>query len=381
MAVWQLMAAIDRLRRSRARSAWSARMEALLVQECRWELDWLMRMQVPPRAPHAGLAFHRVHGTEWAPVPCWPHEDPTTRVLHRPSTAAALHLAAAAAHGARVLRGVDGAASQRLLDAAVTAYRAARTEPLLLAPDDHGAFGGGPYAHDDLTGDRAWAAAELLLATGDRGYQAEALAALAPGTFDVDGFDWDRMGAAAALDLAVHGQALPWHGKAVAAAVAAADRLLALQAAQPWGQPYAPAGGWDWGSNGRMLNNLVVLAAAHDLTGENRYRDAVAHGMDYLLGRNALGQSYITGYGTDSTRRQRARHFAHDLDPSFPSPPAGALAGGPTSKDHPGWPTDPRLEGLPPQRRYLDEPTSETTNDVCIRWNAPLVYVAAFLAR
>jgi hypothetical protein len=29
---------------------------------------------------------------------------------------------------------------------------------------------------------------------------------------------------------------------------------------------------------------------------------------------------------------------------------------------------------------YLDEPTSEVTNDLCIRWNAPPVYVATYLA-
>ena len=100
-----------------------------------------------------------------------------------------------------------------------------------------------------------------------------------------------------------------------------------------------------------------------------------------VLGCNALGQSYVTGYGTDFTCHQRTRHFAHDLDPSFPPPPSGALAGGPTSKDHPGFPSDARLAGLPPQRCYLDESTSETTNDVCIRWNAPLVWMAAFLTR
>jgi hypothetical protein len=30
---------------------------------------------------------------------------------------------------------------------------------------------------------------------------------------------------------------------------------------------------------------------------------------------------------------------------------------------------------------YLDEPTSEVTNDICVRWNAPLVYVATYLDR
>ena len=59
-----------------------------------------------------------------------------------------------------------------------------------------------------------------------------------------------------------------------------------------------------------------MLAAAHEITGDRRFRDAVAAGMDYLLGRNALGQSYVTGYGTDTTRHLRTRQFGHDLDPA-----------------------------------------------------------------
>jgi endoglucanase len=111
-----------------------------------------------------------------------------------------------------------------------------------------------------------------------------------------------------------------------------------------------------------------------------RYADTVATGMDYLLGRNALGQSYITGYGTDFSSHQRTRQFGHDLDPAFPPPPRGALAGGANSRPALDFSYDPRLLGLPPQCCYLDEPTSEVTNDVCIRWNAPLVWVATYLS-
>ena len=380
MPAWQLLATVELIRRRATGSAWWARTEALLLEECRWQLDWLLRMQVPAGAPRAGIAFHRVHGTEWAPLPCWPHEDPTTRVLHRPSTGATLHLAAVAAHGARVFAD-DSAYARRLLDAAVCAHRAAHAEPLLLAPDDQGAFGGGPYADDDLEGERAWAASELWLVSRDPAYEEQARRSLPPDVFDLDGFDWNRMAAAAALDLALHGEALDWHDRMVASAVAAADRLIELQADQPWGQPYAPESGWDWGSNGRVLNNLVVLAIVHELTGRDEHFEAAARGLAYLLGCNALGQSYVTGYGADFSHHQRTRHYAHDLDSSFPPPPPGALAGGPTSKEHPGFPSASRLAGLPPQQCYLDEPTSETTNDICIRWNAPLVWMAAFLTR
>jgi endoglucanase len=67
------------------------------------------------------MAFHRVHGVAWSPMPGWAHEDPTERVLHRPSTPATLQLAAAAAHGARHFATTDRRYAIRLLTAARTA--------------------------------------------------------------------------------------------------------------------------------------------------------------------------------------------------------------------------------------------------------------------
>jgi endoglucanase len=381
IAAWQLLATIDLLRRLDLASTSTAGMRAAVLEECRWQLDWMLRMRVPDGRPLAGMAFHRVHGTAWPPLPIWPHEDPTRRVLHRPSTAATLHLAAVAAQGARLFAAADAPYAARLGAAARAAYQAARSRPVLIAPDDRGAFGGGPYADAELADDFYWAAAELWLATGEAPYRADVLESEQHGAdvFDPSGFDFAATAAAARLDLALVDSDLPDRDRVRATVRAAGERLIALQRHQPWGQPYAPPDGWDWGSNGRVLNNLVVLAGGHLVTGERRFRDAAVRGIDYLLGRNGLGQSYVTGYGTDDSRHQRTRCYAHDLDPAYPPVPAGAVAGGPNSKPHPGFPADPRLADLPPQCCYLDEPTSEVTNDVCIRWNAPLVWVATYL--
>ena len=131
---------------------------------------------------------------------------------------------------------------------------------------------------------------------------------------------------------------------------------------------------------GRILGLLLIVAAAHRLTGADRFRDGLLGGLDYVFGRNPAGLSYVTGWGTETAHRQRSRHFANALDPSFPPPPRGSVVGGPNSKDYPGWPRDPRFAGLPDELCYVDEPDSETTNDVCIRWNAPLVLLAAYLS-
>jgi len=360
-----------------------------VLAEALWQVDWIVRMQVPAGEQHAGLAFHRVHDDAWTPLPLMPHDDPAPRVLHRPSTAAALHLAAVAAQASALVTAGGATAGgataggaehgRRLLAAATTAWAAAEREPPLLAPADDGAFGGGPYDDADLVDDRYWAAAELYLATGGATY----LAALQDspchrGDADApDGFGWNVLAPWVRLRLARADRPFPGRDQVRAGVLRSADRLLALQAAQPWDQPYAPDDGWDWGSTGQLLSNLVVLAVAHELSGDRRYRDGVLAGLDLLFGRNAVGLSFVTGYGTDHAHRQRVRHFGHALDPRFPPPPPGSLAGGPASKVYPGFPGDPRFAGLPPQFCYADEPTSETTNDVCIRWNAPLLRVAA----
>jgi endoglucanase len=380
IAVWQLLNILELLRRAPSRRLVLS--QATVESECRWQLDWLVRMQVPPGQPFAGMAFHRVHGTVWSPMPGWPHHDPTFRVLHRPSTAATLHLAAVAAQAARLLRTTDAEYADRLLTAARAAHHAAHVYPELIAPDDEGRFGGGPYGDQQLADDFYWAATELWLATGEDHFRSEVLSSTlhTADVFDIHGFDFDRVAGPARLDLALAGIGLPDHDRIVDSVRQGALQILKLQQEQPWGQPYAPPDGWAWGSNGRILNNLVVLATAADLTGDAGFHDAVITGIDYILGRNALGQSYVTGYGTDSTVHLRTRQFGHDLDPSLPPPPPGAVAGGANSTETPGFPSDPRLRGLPPQCCYLDEPTSETTNDICIRWNAPLAYLAMYLS-
>jgi endoglucanase len=132
IAAWQLLTVIDWLARPGATHIGS--LAEAIRQECRWQLDWLLRMQVPSPDPLAGMAFHRVHGTRWPPLPGPPHEDPTVRALHRPSTSATLHLAAVAAQGARVFRTTDPTYADRLVGAARSAHRAAHRHPDLPAP-------------------------------------------------------------------------------------------------------------------------------------------------------------------------------------------------------------------------------------------------------
>ena len=95
---------------------------------------------------------------------------------------------------------------------------------------------------------------------------------------------------------------------------------------------YGKANKAPWGSPSFLLNNLVVLALAHDFNGGQRYLNAVVAGMDYILGRNPMDQSYVTGYGTVFSQNQHSRWYAAEMDPAFPHPPAGSVAGGPNAE-------------------------------------------------
>lgn len=356
-----------------------------LLDEARWELQFLLSMMVPDGEPLAGMVHHKIHDTAWTSPPMLPSEDPKPRALHRPSTAATFDVAAAAAQAARLFAKDNPTFSAKLLAAARKAWVAANTNPVLLAPKSEGNSGGGDYDDDDVSDELYWAAAELFLTTGDLKYL-DALRASPHWSSDVlpptGAFHWRNVAGFARLQLALYGEALPKADREMVrrSVLTAARAFLPLQAAEPFGQIYRPRNHrYDWGSNQLILQNIIVLSAAFDLSGEKAFLNAARESMDYLLGRNALAMSYITGYGKRSPENQHSRWYAHQVDPTLPNPPIGSLAGGPNST-----PVDAiakeRLKGCAPQTCYVDDIEAYGSNEITINWNAPLVYVASFLA-
>ncbi len=355
-----------------------------ILDEARWELDFMKSMMVPEGDQYAGMVHHKVHDFSWTSLPLMPADDPNVRYLHRPSTAATLNFAATAAQGARLFKKYDGDYASSLLDAAKTAWKAALAHPDLYAPVSDGAAGGGPYDDDNVTDEFYWAAAELYLTTGDKEYEDYLLASPlhTADVFSPAGFGWADTAALGRLDLATVPNKLPDHDSVVASVVDGADTILAVQAQQGFGQALG-ATDFVWGSNSQVLNNQVVLATAYDLTGDAKYLTAVQDSMDYLLGRNALNQSYVTGYGTVFSQNQHSRWFAAELDPSLPHPPPGTVAGGPnavTSSWDPTFATLYPEKDCAPQTCYLDDIQSWSTNEITINWNSALGWVSGFLA-
>ncbi|PGH48343.1 glycosyl hydrolase family 5 [Streptomyces sp. Ru87] len=355
-----------------------------ILDEARWQMDFLMKMQVPEGEELAGMVHHKIHDKAWTGLPLLPSEDPQPRELHPPTTAATLNVAAAGAQCARLFEEYDADFAARCLETAETAWAAAKANPDVLADPNDGT-GGGAYPDEVVTDEFYWAAAELFITTGDDSYRQEVLGSELHGdaeaVFPANGFNWGSTAALGALSLATVPSELTDAELADVRSMvtAAADSYARASDDSLYGVPYAPEdNNYVWGSNSQVLNNMVVLATAHDLTGDATYSDAVLRGMDYILGRNPLNQSYVTGYGERDSKNQHHRFWANQLDPSLPNPAPGSVAGGPNVGIEDPVAQD-KLQGCAPAMCYIDDIESWATNEITINWNAPLAWVASYL--
>jgi endoglucanase len=362
-----------------------------LLDEARWEMEFLLKMQVPPGHEKSGMAHHKIHDTSWTPLGIAPPPEWKERFLHPPSTAATLNLAATAAQCFRIWRDIDADFAERCRLAAIRAWNAAQKFPKIFAPQ-YSNQGGGPYDDTDVSDEFYWAAAELyisfktpdLLATLEASPHHHELPALIghERVKNATLMTWQSTAALGAISLAVVPGSLPDKSQIDAIRqriVQAADVYLAIEGRQGYRLPLEVGsnGHYPWGSNSLVANNALVMGLAYDFTHEARYFDGVVQGLDYLLGRNPLAISYVTGYGEHAFQNPHHRFWSHQKRASFPPPPPGVMSGGPNSRLQD--PTSSRLGKCPPQRCYIDHVDAWAVNEVAINWNAPLAWIAAFV--
>jgi endoglucanase len=362
-----------------------------VLDEARWEIEFLMNMQVPPGHEKSGMVHHKIHDSAWTTLGRVPPETSERRYLHAPSTAATLNLAAVAAQCARIWRDIDSELSNRCRLAAIRAWNAAQKFPAVYAPQ-YDNVGGGPYDDGNVSDEFYWAAAELYITLKTQALLDFLRASPHHGTFPSEtghehvkhhtSMTWQATDALGAISLAIVPGSLPDPGEAEGIRqqiTQAADRYLAIIDAQGYRVPIRTGsnGHYPWGSNSLVANNAIVLALAHDFTHDAKYVSGVVQGVDYLLGKNPLALSYVSGFGENAMENPHHRFWAHQKTSSFPPPPPGVLAGGPNSRLQD--PTARRLGSCPPQRCYIDHVDAWSVNEVAINWNAPLAWLAVFL--
>jgi endoglucanase len=348
-----------------------------VLDEVRWNLEWMLDMQDAD-----GGVWPKQTSEQFPPFVA-PHEDRTTSFVigsgKRPfkSSCATGNLAAVAAIGARVYRPYDEEFAAVAEDAALRAWRWLGKNPNATFRNPEG-IGTGEYGDENCLDERLWAAAEIWRSTGDPSahafFRARGDAALGAVSKDQPP-SWKEVGALAAWTYALADEGDQSLRKAIVVrSLTAADAIVDRATRSAWRVPMVEKN-FVWGSNGVAANYAMQLLVADALRPRSEYRDAAAEIVHYLLGRNPLAISWVTGAGARSVRHPHHRPSGAD---SIDEPWPGLLAGGPEGRRR-----DPLLRELPadtpPAKLYLDEEGSYASNEVAINWNAPLVFALAGL--
>lgn len=347
-----------------------------ILNEALWNLDWMLSMQ----DPDDGGVYHKLTNKVFDGM-VMPEQATAPRYVVQKTTAATLDFAATMATAARVLSPFDGQAgagsprSARYLAAAERAWRWAEANPSVLyrQPDD---IKTGEYGDKSVDDEFAWAAAELLITTGKPAYRARAFA-YRPGAAETAP-GWANVGLLGWLSLARHAERLPQGADAAPVRrelLALGDRLAGRWRASPYRVSMDKAD-FVWGGTSVTLNQAMMLLAAHRIAARPDYLNGAQSALDYVLGRNGPGISFVTGFGTRSPMHPHHRPSEAD---GVAAPVPGMLVGGPNpgqqdAKDCP-VPYPSKLPAL----SWLDHVCSYASNEIAINWNAPLVYVAGAL--
>jgi len=346
-----------------------------LLDEARWEMEFLMAMQVPAGQAKAGMVHHKIHDVGWTGLPLAPHEDGQDRALVPPSTAATLNVAATAAQCARIWKDIDAGFAAKCLSVAESTWNAAQANPADIYTGGYD-NGGGAYGDRNVADDFYWAAVELYITTGESKY----LATIQNYTITRTDFNWADTELPGLMSLALvpasHSASL--RTAAQQKIISIANTHLATQNASGYLAPLSSMEFY-WGSNSGITNKLMVVGLAYDFTGNTRYAEGVIKGLDYLLGRNALSTSFVTGTGTKAVTQPHHRFWAGALSGNFPWAPPGAMSGGPNA----GLEDDVsagRLAGCTtrPATCWLDSIDAWSTNEITINWNAPYAWLLGF---
>ncbi|HLT45528.1 MAG TPA: glycoside hydrolase family 9 protein, partial [Luteimonas sp.] len=295
-----------------------------LLDEAWWNLRWMLAMQDPAD----GGVYHKLTNLRFDGE-VMPEDARERRYVVHKGTAAALDFAAVMAQAARVYADFEShfpGLPARMRAAAERAWGWAQANPDVVyrqPADVHtGAYGDG-----QLDDEFAWAAAELFVLTGEADY----LRAFERHAAEPDVPSWASVGALAWGTLARHRERLP--DEALRARVSVAvDGLAARLAAQSrdsaWRLAMQPED-FVWGSSAQALNQAMMLVHGHRLDGSRGYLDAAQSQLDYVLGRNPLGVSFVTGHGLRTPMHIHHRPSQAD---GVDAPVPGLLSGGPNPR-------------------------------------------------
>ena len=412
--------------------------------ELEWMFNMIVSSSDKSWSKCEGLVYHKMHDHKWTGLATKPWDYAgekladgsdgwnTTRIVKPPTYAATFNMIACAAQAARLWKGYDDAFADECLEKAKTSWKAVMAKKSnwygvdlgpnawekdpQFAPLDQ-AIGGGGYGDTYVDDDAYWAACELFSTTGDDEYYNflkdyknihegdghdkafDLTCSLGGGENNgsFSSFNWGCTAGLGTLTLLLSDKTSAADKATIEKNIqTAADTYIDFEngSSNGMGIPYKGTKftdpinigdevveGYEWGSNSFVINNAIVMAYAYDVSNHNmKYANGMVSALDYIFGRNGLGFSFVTGYGTYHSENPHHRYWSYELDHSFPMAPSGVMSGGCGAGLQ-----DPYVGGLGYQRGkvasqkcFVDSIEAWSVNEVTINWNAPFAWAMSF---
>lgn len=348
-----------------------------MLDEIMYNLKWMLTMQ----DPDDGGVYHKLTTPHFEAF-IMPVEAKQTRYVVQKGTCATLDFAATMAQAARIYKAYPKYADfvAEALQAADKAYKWAQKNPDIMYMQEkmnekfEPAVSTGTYGDGSARDEWFWAATEMYLTTGNEAYLKDARQYL-PNYFNIP--TWGQLASLGAMEwLNADNAEMVEHFKP--AVIAYADAQLAKVESSCFQSAFGNVPeDFHWASIPESCAGMGVnLMYAYKLTGEQKYLNAALQNVDHMLGRNAVGYCFVTGFGTRPVMHPHQRLSSCD---GIEAPLPGFVSGGPN-------PGQQDLANVPngypsndPDESYLDDMNSYASNEIAINWNAYLVALTGWI--
>jgi len=361
------------------------------LDEMMFNLRWLLTMQ----DPDDGGVYHKLTTPNFEAF-IMPTECKQQRYVVAKSVTATLDFAAVMADAARLFapyqRDYPGFVAQAE-KAAKQAYQWAKDHPQAMYNQNQlrdPAVTTGTYSDFNARDEFFWAASALYRLTKESSYltdvrQYEPRQFSTPSWGNVSAlgaFEWlaePLVGNVQSNDEMIITLSDEFHVRMLNQLTAYCDDAIKGVDESSFQSPYGnSAGDFGWGCLAeKCCCQGFALLYADKMLGTDKYRQYALMNADYLLGRNATGYCYVTGFGELSPMHPHHRISSADgVEAPFP----GMLVGGPNPGQNDK--RDMKTAVYPSNvadESYIDSDESYASNEIAINWNASLVAFLCWL--
>ena len=329
-----------------------------------FEIEWMFKMQDKT----TGGVYHKVSCAQFNSLYEMPHDEHEELFLSPISGTATADFAAKMALASRFYP----EQKDKLLNAAKYAWDWCCANPEAGGFTNPPDIRTGGYGDENSDDERFWAACELFAATKEEKYHNYIKASNL-----YTGLGWGDMGAYGLIAYLMH-----TNGSSDDVLTQRIKNEILRECQEIMDKYQNDAYGvslgevYKWGSTMMIANNAMMLLFGSRLfPGGSEYTQAALEHFHYLLGRNPISQSYITGFGSNFPKNPHHRPSA-----AKGSAVPGMVVGGPCmhviTRD---IALTTHCEGFPPAKRYIDHWESFSSNEITIYWNSPVYFVMAVL--